>query len=90
MKGVYERGRAEAGYNASYFLSMLSQYGPQETAHKLLASPAISDGLAELWERGRLDLTVEAVVTDPKFSKLFTLDEIAIVRRRLAQFGYTP
>jgi hypothetical protein len=69
---------------------MLSQHGPQETAHKLLASPAISDGFAELWERGRLDLTVEALVAEPKFSELFSENEIAVARRRLEQFGYTP
>lgn len=86
MKAVYDRGRLEAGYNASYFLSMLSQYGPQETAHKLLASPAISDGFAELWERGRLDLTVEALVAEPKFSELFSENEIAVARRRLERF----
>lgn len=90
MKAVYERGRSEAGYNASYFLSMLSQYGPQETAHRLLASPAISDGFAELWERGRLDLTVEAIVVDPQFSSLFSEHEVALAQRRLAQFGYAP
>ena len=83
MKAVYDRGRSEAGYNASYFLSMLAQHGPRETAHKLLASPAISDGFAELWERGRLDLTVEALVTEPKFSELFSTNEIEIARRRL-------
>lgn len=90
MKAVYDRGRAEAGYNASYFLSMLAQHGPVETAHRLLASPATSDGFAELWERKRLDLTVEAIVVDPKFSELFTADEIEVARKRLAQFGYQP
>ncbi|BBZ79498.1 hypothetical protein MANY_48350 [Mycolicibacterium anyangense] len=90
MKDVYLRGRSEAGSNAPFFLNMLSQYGPLETAHKLLASPAISDGFADLWERGRLDLTVEAVVVEPQFSGLFTEDEIEIARRRLEQFGYTP
>ncbi|MGE2731758.1 GmrSD restriction endonuclease domain-containing protein [Mycolicibacterium vaccae] len=88
MKDVYERGRTEAGYTASYFLSMLSQHGPQETAHRLLASPAISDGFAELWERGRLDLTVEALVVRPEFSELFSEEEIAVAKRRLEQFGY--
>ncbi|MDP7724181.1 hypothetical protein [Mycobacterium sp. TY814] len=90
MKAIYERGRSEAGYNATYFLSMLSQYGPQETAHKLLASPAVSDGFAQLWERGRLDLTVEALVVDPTFSELFSENEIEVARRRLDQFGYEP
>ena len=90
MKAVYERGRSEAGYNASYFVSMLAQHGPQETAHRLLASPAISDGFAELWERGRLDLTVEALVVEPKFSELFTPNEIEVAQKRLDQFGYSP
>ena len=89
MKAVYDRGRAEAGYNATYFRSMLSQYGPLETARRLLVSPAISDGFAELWERGRLDLTVEAVVSEAVFSELFSEEEIAVARRRLEQFGYT-
>ncbi|MDO3140326.1 DUF262 domain-containing protein [Mycobacteroides abscessus] len=90
MKAVYDRGLSEAGYKASYFLSMLSQHGPQETAHKLLASRPISDGFRELWERERLDLTVEALVVEPKFSELFSENEIAVARRRLDQFGYTP
>ena len=90
MKAIYERGRSEAGYSANYFLSMLSQYGPQETAHKLLASPAVSDGFAQLWERGRLDLTVEALVLESPFSELFSEDEIEVARRRLEQFGYEP
>ena len=86
----YDRGLSEAGYKASYFLSMLSQHGPLETAHKLLASRPISDGFRELWERERLDLTVEALVVEPKFSELFSENEIAVARRRLDQFGYTP
>ncbi len=90
MKAVYDRGREEANYNAAYFLSMLAQHGPRETAHKLLAARATSDGFAELWERGRLDLTVEAIVIDPKFSELFTPDEIEVARKRLEQFGYKP
>lgn len=88
MKAVYDRGRSEAGYTASYFLSMLSQHGSQETAHRLLASPAIADGFTELWDRGRLDLTVEALVIEPQFAELFSEKEIAVARRRLEQFGY--
>lgn len=90
MRDAYLRGRSEAGCNAAYYVNMLNQYGPLETAHKLLASPAISDGFADLWERGRLDLTVEAIVAGAEFSELFSEEEAAIARRRLEQFGYTP
>jgi hypothetical protein len=37
-----------------------------------LAAPAVSDGFAQLWERKRIILTVEALVIDPKFSELFS------------------
>ena len=90
MVDTYRRALDEAGYNAAYFRSMLSQLGPLETAHKLLASPAVSDGFAALWERGRMDLTVEAVVVEPQFAELFSENEIEVARRRLEQFGYTP
>jgi len=90
MTDVYRRGLAEVGYNAAYFRSMLAEHGPLATAHKLLAAPAVSDGFAALWEHGRMDLTVEAVVVEPQFAELFSADEIAVARRRLEQFGYAP
>src|SRR5690606_17199592 len=62
MLSVYERAKNEADYTASFFLGMISELGPLGTARKLLNSPAVSDGFANLWERGRLDLTVEALV----------------------------
>ncbi|MEU0242604.1 DUF262 domain-containing protein [Nocardiopsis sp. NPDC006198] len=88
MLSVYERGKAEAGYTASFFLGMLSELGPLGTARKLLHAPAVSDGFANLWERGRLDLTVEALVLRPEFSPLFTEEELNRARTRLEQFGH--
>jgi hypothetical protein len=88
MIDTYRRALSEAGYNATYFHNMLAQLGPLEAARKLLAAPAVSDGFAALWERGRMDLTVEAIVSDPRFAPLFSESEIEIARRRLEQFGY--
>jgi hypothetical protein len=51
---------------------MLAELGPLETARKLLNAPAVSDGFSNLWDRGRLDLTVEALVLRPEFAPLFT------------------
>lgn len=84
---MYQRARSEAGYNATYFLRMLSDHGGLETARRLLRAPVVSEGFTSLWERKRLDLTVEALVTSPKFAELFTPDEIDLARQRLAQFG---
>jgi hypothetical protein len=90
MIDTYRRAVSEAGYNATYFRSMLAQLGPLEAARKLLGAPAVSDGFAALWERKRMDLTVEAIVVDPQFSDLFSEHEIDVAQRRLEQFGYTP
>jgi hypothetical protein len=88
MRSIYERARREINYNATYFLSMLAEHGGLSTARKLLHAPAVSDGFAALWERGRLDLTVEALVIQPQFAELFGEAEVEAARRRLEQFGY--
>ncbi|MEV0946542.1 DUF262 domain-containing protein [Rhodococcus sp. NPDC049939] len=88
LVSCYDRASREAGYTSPQLRSMLADLGPLATARKLLSSPTVSDGFADLWERNRLDLTVEAKVLDPRFNSLFTEDEVAVARRRLEQFGY--
>ena len=88
MKDVYVRAKKEANYTATYFLSMLSDYGGLGTARRLLASSEVSSGFAALYERERLDLTVEALVVKPEFAGLFTDEEVDIARQRLDQLGY--
>lgn len=88
MRRIYERAKEEARYSAGHFLSMLAEYGGLVTAQKLLSSPAVSDGFSALWERNRLDLTVEALVAGGKYADLFTPEEISVARYRLEQFGY--
>ncbi len=62
MSEVYRRAKDEAGYNATIFLRMLSERGAIATAHALIKTEQPSDGFTRLWERHRLDLTVEAHV----------------------------
>lgn len=60
-----------------------------ETARRLIRSPNISGGYTDLWERKRLDLTVEALIYDnEKLHPLFTPEELAICRKRLRQYEY--
>jgi hypothetical protein len=76
------------GYNPTYFTRMLAEHGAVETARRLITAPAVSDGFTTLWERGRLDLSVEAMVQRPEFAALFTPAEVEAARRRLRDFGY--
>jgi hypothetical protein len=87
MQDVYVLAKKEAGYNATYYLEMLHRHGGLETARRLLASGTVSDGFSALWERGRLDLTVENVVLRPEFEHLFTDEERETAKTRLKEYG---
>jgi hypothetical protein len=90
MIAVYEEAKRQTGYNAVRFLQMISEVGGLETAKRLLNATHVSDGFTALWERKRLDLTVESVVLRPEFTHLFTDDELDLARRRLEDYGYPP
>ena len=90
MVGVYRRAKSEAGYNATYFLRMISEQGGLATARSLVMSATVSEGFTALWERKRLDLTVEALVLEPQFAGLFSEAELDLARERLAQYGLCP
>lgn len=76
------------GYNPTRFKKMLLADGGYIVAKKLLSSKTVSDGFSVLWENNALDLSVEAVVLQKQFRPLFTVEEIAIAKNRLSEFGY--
>jgi hypothetical protein len=85
---IYNRAKRECGYNATRFLAMIVEHGGVETARILLRANTVTDGYTALWERGRLDLTVEALVLQPAWVDIFTCEERATARKRLAEYGY--
>jgi hypothetical protein len=87
---IIERCRAELRYNPRYFRVMVTQYGALGATRRLLNAPAVSDGFVTLWERQRLDLSVEALVLDERFAHFFSDEEREIARKRLHDFGYGP
>lgn len=90
MMDIYHRARNEAKYTATRFLQMLHEHRGLETARILLHSSTVSDGYTALWERGRLDLTVEALILQPQWVTLFTDEEREIARKRLREYSYDP
>jgi hypothetical protein len=91
MMDIYRRAKSEAGYNATRFFQMLTEHRGLETARILLHAGTVSDEYTALWERGRLDLTVEALILDhSEYTPLFTPEERAIARRRLQDYKYAP
>ena len=69
---------------------MLAEHGALETARRLINAPTVSDGFTTLWERHRLDLSVEAIAGRDEFAPLFSAVVLATAKRRLDEFGYTP
>src|SRR3954447_24294587 len=89
MLDIYRRAKAEAGYNATRFLGMVVERGGLATARYLLRATTVSEGYAALWERKRLDLTVEAMILRPEWNSLFSDDERRIAVDRLKEYGYS-
>jgi len=87
MLDIYRKAKSKAKYNAIRFLQMVTDHRSIETAHILINSPTVSDGYTALWERGRLDLTVESMVLENEiFHELFSEEELIICRERLIQY----
>ena len=82
MLDIYQ-GAARLGYRPTRFLEMIQVHGGVETAHRLLATDKVQDGLGELFLLGRLDLTVEHHVLLPEYASLFSDEERRTARVRL-------
>ena len=59
-----------------------------KTAHRWLSGHRESDGFAILADKGRLDLTLEALAVDKRFTQLFTDEEANNALTRLLSAGY--
>jgi len=89
MYAIYQRALSEVNYRATRFQEMLFEHRGLRTAQILLHARQVSDGYTALWERNRLDLTVEAVIHEnPKWHPLFTSEELEICRKRLKDYRY--
>lgn len=58
-------------------------------AHRQLSGRRLSDGFSKLAECGRLDLSLEALAIDKRFTALFSDDEVNEALARLLEAGYS-
>ncbi len=59
-----------------------------KTARRVLSGNRESDGFGALAEKGRLDLSLEALAVDKRFTALFTDEEANTALARLLDAGY--
>ncbi len=60
-----------------------------KTAHRNLSGSRLSDGFNQLAACSRLDLSLEALVIDRRFTSLFTDEEANEALTRLLEAGYS-
>lgn len=59
-----------------------------KNAQRILSGRRLSDGFNQLQAKGRLDLSLEALVIDKRFTGLFTDEEANEALTRLLEAGY--
>lgn len=89
MRQIYSDAVA-IGYRPTTFQRMLADHGGIETARRLIRGSGATSGFTVLWEKNRLDLSVEALILKPEWRLLFSPDEQKIAQKRLRDFGYAP
>ncbi len=89
MISIYKRAKSECNYNATRFLQMVNELGGLRAAKSLLHAPGLSEGFTALWERKRLDLTMEALILKQPWKDLFSKEELGVARNNLSKLGYT-
>lgn len=89
--GLCVRTQRETGYNPTGFKDMLFRAGGGRQAIKdvLRSNTKVPEGYTRLFEKGRLDLTVEAqLLAHPEWQALFAPEELAKARSRLVSVNY--
>jgi len=80
---VYSTVLKECGYDEKVFLKMIAALGARNAAKCLLGSRHVQSGLRGLRRLGRLDLSVEHLVIQPRWGDLFEKCEREEARMRL-------
>lgn len=81
LRDIYAQCDA-LGYRPTGMLQMMERLGGIDTARRLLTLPP-SEGFGRLALMGRLDLTVETLILEPRWNDVFTDDERRTAKRRL-------
>jgi hypothetical protein len=88
MLQIYERAAKECHYRPIRFLQMVPERAGLAAAKELLRADKPAEGLTRLWELGRLDISMEALVCEEPWRSLFTADEVAVAEKRLRDLDF--
>ena len=87
MLDIYRKADVQLGIKFKNFLDKVVTLGGLGAAKHFLHDP-LQSGFTTLWERKRLDLTMEALVIRPEWRELFTENELREAKKRLLDHGW--
>ena len=79
---------SKIGYKPTIFMDMRTRHGTIDAIKILVHSIEIPSGFTTLWEKGRLDLSVEHIIQEDKWKDLFTEEDRLKAKKRLKDYGY--
>jgi hypothetical protein len=90
VRQLCERSVKECGYNPHVFVKMINSHGVLSACRQVIRSRRAPSGFTTLWEKGRLDLTVEAAVLQSPWRELFEREPDVLLKaqKRLRDYHY--
>jgi hypothetical protein len=90
VKSAINEMMRKIGYRPSYLIKMISDDDSVVAVKSLLNGKTETYGFTTLFEKRRLDLSMENIVYSENWGDLFTEEEISIAKKRLKDYGYLP
>lgn len=83
-----EIAEKECGCKMTRFLETIDKFGAVRTAQEILRKGRTSDCFNKLVDAGRIELTMEAIITKVEYAELFTDEEVNACYDLLCENGY--
>ncbi len=90
MIDLYKQIIKSVKYKPTRLMDYINKYGGYEAAVKYISTESNVQDFAILWEKERLDLSVEALITKEQYRELFNEDIVNFCDRKLKEYSYAP
>ncbi|MBE6022307.1 MAG: hypothetical protein E7231_03615 [Cellulosilyticum sp.] len=87
---LYKQVIKSVKYKPTRLMDFINKYGGYEAAVKYISTESNVQDFAILWEKERLDLSVEALITKEQYRPLFSEDILSFCDRKLKEYSYAP
>ncbi|MEE1072395.1 MAG: hypothetical protein U0L26_08420 [Cellulosilyticum sp.] len=87
---LYKQIIKSVKYKPTRLMDYINRYGGYEAAVKYISTESNVQDFAILWEKERLDLSVEALITKEQYRILFSEDILSFCDRKLKEYSYAP